>query len=349
MMLVRVFLWVACLACTPIFSKIHEKVVICGTVKNAARQLKKSTHFVEQIGKMFDDYRVIIYENNSSDPTAFLLRQWRRKNRRVKLISEQLSKKQISRIGRNWHLDNGPFRIDFITHARNRVLDALMCDAYKDFPYVIWMDMDFVLAPSYDGIKEVFKSKREWDAVFAYGINSEGGFYDWYALRDKKYPLGPDILGDYWWDLEKELSFKKSDDWYPVMSAFGGCGVYKRKSIEGCRYDGVVTPALSKMVSGIVKANRYKGHPLVKKYHELNHGVSHLHHFDPAKREVVNYTDETLGFILKGDPLQIIWRMNFGVYRYPSVCEHVTFHAAMAQKGHGKFFINPRMVFRYGE
>lgn len=52
-----------------------------------------------------------------------------------------------------------------------------------------------------------------------------------------------------------------------------------------------------------------------------------------------------VGVLLYEDPL--VWRMSSLVYQYPSVCEHVPFHASMIAHGHGKLFINPRLVLKY--
>ena len=343
----RFILLIMCMVCNIALSQIHEKVVICGTVKNACPGLRKSIKYAEKIGSMFDDYRVIIYENNSSDKSPLVLRKWQKKNKRLFLMSERLTNRDVGQIAKNRYLNGYPFRIDFISYARNRVLDVLMTDEYDDYKYVIWLDMDFKIPPSFEGIKEVFKSDQEWDAVFAYGVHPSGAFYDWYALRDKKYPLGPDALGDYWWKMKKTLAFESTEDWYPVMSAFGGCGIYKRESMKGCRYDSVVTEDYSRIVNYVINSEEYMDNPTVKKYHQLNEEISEIVSFDPDQPQPVNYNDESLGFVIENDPLSTIWRMNLRVYRYPSICEHVTFHSSMAKNGHGKFFINPRMIFRY--
>jgi hypothetical protein len=52
-------------------------------------------------------------------------------------------------------------------------------------------------------------------------------------------------------------------------------------------------------------------------------------------------------YCFRGDRV-LVWRMNSFVYQYPSVCEHATFPASMIVRGHGKLFVNPRLIFRYG-
>src|SRR2546422_11402748 len=63
---------------------IQEKVLICGVCRDIAEDgLLTSIEIVEKMGSLFDDYRVIIYENNSSDDTPYILNQWAERNTKV--------------------------------------------------------------------------------------------------------------------------------------------------------------------------------------------------------------------------------------------------------------------------
>ncbi len=104
--------------------------------------------------------------------------------------------------------------------------------------------MDFKIPPKFEGIVETFQDQRDWDAVLAYGVDPSRTYWDWYALRDRNYPIGSELLGNYWWYMPKKLSLNMNSDWYPVYSAFGGCGIYKKSSIQDCRYSAVVTEDL---------------------------------------------------------------------------------------------------------
>ena len=300
---------------------------------------------MEQIGSLFEDYRIIVYENNSTDKTVKILERWKQGNKKVHLKSENIQPSEMDQCIINIKQDGSFFHPEAIARARNLVLDIAMSDQYQDFPYIIWMDMDFKIPPAFEGIVEVFQTNREWDAVFAYGIDPPGNYWDWYAFRNEDYPIGSELLGDHWWYMHKSFSLKRTDGWYPVYSAFGGCGIYKKSSIVGCRYSGTVTKDLGTVAQQLI--DQKPNHPQIANYISKNRKLRSFVTINTPTPHLPQIKDPNIGVILhNNDPL--IWRMSFFVYQYPSVCEHVTFHASMIANGHNKLFINPRLVFTYG-
>jgi len=328
--------------------KLPQKVIICGTCKDVASRVSYSIKIMEKIGQLFSDYRIIVYENNSTDKTPQILRQWVNANSRVLVMSENISKTELEHlfINRLRSENQETFRPEPIARARNIVLKLALSENYQNFDFLILMDMDFKLEPSYDGIKEVFTTKREWDAVFAYGIDPPGTFWDWYAFRDEKYPIGSELLGSYWWYIPKKLVLSKNHDWHPVYSAFGGCGIYKKSSIAGCYYSALVTKDLAKFYHTIIQTK--KSHPLIQKYLSDLKNIQKYITIKEASPNLPDICDPYSGIITDGIYEDIIWRMSSFVYKFPSVCEHVTLHASMIINGHNKLFINPRLIFRYG-
>ena len=65
-----------------------QRVVIAGLARNIAAILPKTVARVERLGSCFRDYRVVVYENDSSDGTLAQLQQWQSRNPRVALLSE---------------------------------------------------------------------------------------------------------------------------------------------------------------------------------------------------------------------------------------------------------------------
>ncbi len=340
--------------CSTSYAQLSQKVVICGVCKDVATRVTRSMRIMEKIGNLFSDYRIIVYENNSWDATPKILKKWRFRNSKVLVISEFVSLVSLEKTIVNRQYDEGKiknrklFIPETIARARNIVLDKAMSAIYKDFEYLIWMDMDFVLEPSYDGIKEVFQSKRSWDAVFAYGIDPTGNFWDWFALRDEREPLGPELLGWEWYK-EKKRTFHKYDNWYPVYSAFNGCGIYKKSSIIDCKYSALVTQDLEKVYKKIITQRQQSNNKMVLQYLENLKNIKEKVFIDAPHQKLSEITDVHTGIILNKNKNPLIWRMNSFTYKYPAVCEHVTFHASMIAHGHDKLFINPRLVFRYGE
>ena len=55
---------------------INEKVLICGVCRDVANQLPSTIKIIEGLGAKFRSYRVIVYENNSTDATKDILKNW---------------------------------------------------------------------------------------------------------------------------------------------------------------------------------------------------------------------------------------------------------------------------------
>lgn len=327
-------------------ARIPHKVVICGVCKDVADRVPYSIRIMEKIGALFDDYRVVVYENNSVDKTPEILRKWGEANPKVLAISEHLEQKEQEQLFVNRLENNEFFHPEAIARARNIVLDHAMSDEYRDFTYLIWMDMDFKLEPDYEAFEEVFSSDGQWDAVFAYGVDPRPVYWDWYAFRDQRCPLGSELLGHEWWYWPKQLELTKESDWYPVYSAFGGCGIYKKSSIEGCRYSALVNPDLAQFAHNIILHS--PPHPVVIKYLDSIKSARRYIAIDIPSCTLPDIRDPQIAITTNGTPSDIMWRMSSFVYKYPSVCEHVTFHASMIVRGNDKLFINPRLIFRYG-
>ena len=341
------FIFILLYAAQPITAAISEKVLICGVCRNVEKPLPFTIEIMEQIGALFDDYQILVYENNSVDRTPLLLNQWKESNPKVFVLSEQIAERELKEEIINSNHE-GFYRPELIARARNIVLDIAMSDACSEFTHLIWMDMDFKIPPAFEGIIETFESQVEWDAVLAYGIDPPGTYWDWYAFRNDQYPIGSELLGNHWWYMPKHFQLKKSDAWYPVYSAFGGCGIYKKAAIKDCRYSAIVTEDLEILALELIQSGRVSHHPQIKKYDELRGQALSLICLPSPYPGMPQIKNPNTGIILFSSDSPLVWRMSSFVYQYPSVCEHVPFHASMILRGHDKIFINPRLIFTYG-
>jgi glycosyltransferase involved in cell wall biosynthesis len=293
------------------FTKTHipEKVAISGVCKNVAKALPQTIFSMERLGAHFDDYRIVIYENNSSDGTQEILAAWAKKNPKVTIISETLSVGELLQEGRAQTWNGLPYRTEVIARARNTVLKKIYSSEFDEFRFVVMADMDFPKKWRLKPILDSFSISSDWDAISANGVDRKGRYYDRFALRSSKFPLGPEVLGDIWWrEVQKAyMHFGKKQGLIPVASAFGGLTIYKRDSILGCYYSGTVTPSLASV----------------------------------AEREIQNNPE-----LEKWGP-RVKFVLNSGAVQTPVCCEHVTFHAEMILRGHDKIFINPQMTMQY--
>lgn len=327
---------------------VKNKVVICGVAKDIADRIPYSLKIIEQIGTLFSDYKVLIYENDSSDNTANIIWDWSQTDKsRINFLAGHIDYTLLSDVIVNRGETGELFKPEAIARARNIIMDHVERPYFEDCEYVVWMDLDFKLEPNYDGIREVLQSDREWDGVFAYGMDREGNHWDWYPFRDGQVPLGSELIGQDWWYLpRKGWKLDQAGEWYPVYSGFGGCAIYRRESIKGCRYSGLVTEDLSRFYRTLISEMPHN--KIIQRYAERSGDYYvNLDKVPSGNSPPIDYyKDPKLAFRIPNSPLA--WRMSSFAYRYPSVCEHVPFHASMSVKGHGKFFINPRMVFTYG-
>jgi len=331
-----------------LIAQIPHKVVICGVCRDVAERVPYSMRIMENIGHLFQDYRIIVYENNSTDATPQLLREWQERNPKVFALTEHIDKDTLEKIMINRLDDGNYYRPELIARARNIVLKNALSDTYKDFAYIIWMDMDFKLEPNYAGIQEVFETNREWDAVFAYGTDPHHIYWDWYAFRDYRCPIGSELLGNYWWHLPKQLVLNTNSDWYPVYSAFGGCGIYKKDSIRDCQYSALANDDLAAFSREIIEKYKHTN-SVVQKYLEDVKNMKDCIFIPIPSPTQPNITNPQVGVRVSHNNQDIVWKMSSFVYKYPSVCEHVPFHASMIVRGHDKLFINPRLIFHYGD
>lgn len=323
--LLLLLLWIPC----ALFARVpeEEKILICGVCKDVESAIPSIISNAEKLGRVFKDYAVIIYENNSKDQTVPLLKNWAKKNRRVRVISEQLSQDDFMKMGaRCFSHDGKPSRMELIARARNIVLDRAKEARYQDFRYLLMVDLDFQGKWPQQAILSTIKSRRPWDCVSANGVDLNGVYYDNYALRDADHPIGPELIGDEWWTQKapkrEQLDHKKR--WHPVYSAFGGLAIYKRKKIVTCRYFGAVTEELLQDYKQIIR-----------------HTSSKNYYFN----KYCEWMGITPKMALKKTPIR--FQLNSGYYEFPVCCEHVTLHAEMRQKGWRRMYINPEMVMQY--
>lgn len=301
----------------------QQKVLICGVGKDIAFALPNTIKNIEILGESFADYAVIIYENNSQDNTAAILKEWSQRNERVTFVSEYLSEKELP-----------GSRTEKIARARNIVLALARDPAYSDFKYLVMADLDFLCPWPIEAITKTLDSNTEWDCVSANGCRFEWHheFYnDSYAFRDAVFPFGPELIDENWyqWANISPFFMLTGHEWRSAFSAFGGLAIYKTASILPFSYSGCVTKNLRKYYSNIILS--------------ISPDNSQLDHYLKPHRLDPNCDLSTVPIIFR-DNHSADHPANYGVI---TCCEHVPLHASMAIYGFGKFYINPEMYLRY--
>ena len=203
----------------------ESRVVICGTARNVEQKLEK---FFYQLSKSFSEFREVhffIVESFSEDLTLGVLEKLAKDNPNIRFTVDSGINVQEKR------------RTVRIASARNRIVYEVQ-NTYSDFDYVVVADMD--------GVNRNLTSKAvlscwnhpKWDAMFS---NQPHCYYDIWALR----AIGWSET-DCWEEydslklkMDHELALKlavtdkmrsiiATEQLVPVISAFGGIGIYKR-------------------------------------------------------------------------------------------------------------------------
>ncbi len=215
-------------------NQLPFRVIIAGCARNVARDLPSVLRNIERMAAVFQESHVVICENDSVDGTLGILRQW---SERANLESYILSQS----------LDLRP-RVLRIAWARNHILEYVRHHSFDSYDYLIMMDMDETnKGISLRGFLTSFACPFDWDVMCA---NQLHYYYDFFALRTDRYnrnPWSPAERGRWTTGFDLNLWFEDgvsdgkrilpNNDPIPVISCFGGLGIYKMASIEGIIYE----------------------------------------------------------------------------------------------------------------
>jgi hypothetical protein len=201
---------------------------ICGTVKNCEPYLNKVFENMEIIGSIFDDYKIVIYYDKSSDKTLEILKKYQEKNSKMIFY---VNKNPVS-----------PFRTHNLGIGRNFCLKYVK-ENMQRFPYFIMMDMDEVNCKdvNIEPLKNSLK-REDWDSL---SFNTSPKYYDIWALSVWPYCFSYNhfknnvqfynIMQEYVTDLLQKLP---KNQLLPVISSFNGFSIYKTNKFLNTYYDG---------------------------------------------------------------------------------------------------------------
>jgi hypothetical protein len=212
---------------------IPGNIVICGIVHNNSDYLPRVFQKLTKLEQIFENQvRYVFYENDSTDSSATLLKAFVGSKGIVE--TEKNMKKQY------------PERTRMLCYARNQV-HTLIEENFPDTDYVINMDMDNVnLNLQIDMVHKVFMDYNNWDIVTS---NQKDFYYDLWALRTKSQNVNC-------WRRHQKCSRLKlyyffpwtrwvnnipinEPHYIPVLSAFGGFGIYKYQFWKVGKYNGI--------------------------------------------------------------------------------------------------------------
>jgi len=227
-----------------------SKIVIAGLLQNGAYHIPELKQRCREIVAHFQDYRIIILENNSIDTSRADLLEWARYNDRVKILCQDpyvTNSEECNITGSSGVKDTSPnsSRIRKMATLRNIYMDHIN-HYYKDFDYLCVMDMDLEGDLFMDGFFHgLGLLNPKIDGVACNGlIKTEDSFYyyDSFAyVEEHDAPFLSDIAEKSEHDNYVHIYMTQlySTQMIPdrVQSAFGGCVVYNLKPMLEKRYD----------------------------------------------------------------------------------------------------------------
>jgi len=226
----------------------QSKVVIAGLVRNRALGIPKLMERVELIGSQFQDYTVLVVENDSADDTRKLLLQWADNNPKVLILGCGVNAEKCEL---NWPETIGHpkdhARIEKMATLRNIYMDYIS-QLQGSYDYLTVWDFDLDGSLYLDGLQNGLyhfsqTDPKEMEGMCAYGVMLDKHWGQWtyfdpfahFELKQTSYPFEINSLSDLkvTWDMS---SAQRGDPLKKVRSCFGGFAIYRMEAIRNRRY-----------------------------------------------------------------------------------------------------------------
>lgn len=223
-------------------SPSDSTIIICSIVRNAAKGLKRNIPEINKLAREFKDYRIFVYENDSTDNTKKILGNWQAQDlKRIHVsINDSDPTKTIPKKEETPGVN--PFfsckRIQKMANIRNHYLEYIEQNNW-DGDFLLVVDLD-VAQIDYKKILTSFEKSKDWDVVTAFGHSMsprlKRRYHDTYALTEWGDETNPQTEQKIHNLADKYGNLKPHDNWIRVYSAFGGLSIYKFEAVKGLRY-----------------------------------------------------------------------------------------------------------------
>ena len=217
------------------------KCIICGTIKNCGKYLLKVFENMKLIGSIFDEYRIILCVDYSTDNTFHILNHIKKENPWVII---HMNKDKISKD-----------RTHNLSKARNKYLDIIR-NKFIDYDYFIAMDCDDVCEnlTNINILKKHLQNSDKWDGL----TFNKVPYYDAWALS-----INPYFVNCHWFFtsapysqyIEKLLKKCKANEYISCLSAFNGFAIYKLSYFINSYYNDNTAENLTHIPKPLIKRN----------------------------------------------------------------------------------------------
>jgi hypothetical protein len=209
----------------------ESRVAFIGLARNIAWILPWTIARIERLRSFCKDSIVIVFENDSKDSTREILNLWSEFCPGIHLLGQNYGD-SVHPPTRNMHR---VARMAFYRQQCWRKLRELDWLDAKD--YVCLVDMDLEGGISLEGWLHSFGLDVQWDMVGANGLivrddGIPGFFYrDAFAWREGDWMPLPNLVPNL-------KGYMRGDPPVPLLSCFGGLGIYRRDAYYAGRYTG---------------------------------------------------------------------------------------------------------------
>ena len=201
---------------------------ICCPVLNVGVHLNRVINNMEKMGKLFSDYKIVFFYDQSDDNTLDIILHRMEHNKKLYVLVNGFHKRVKERTHN-------------LAHARNKMLDFIR-EKCPDYEYFMMVDGDEVSSSTMniDLLKRTI-NRKDWDGIT---FNRAGEYYDLWALSSKRLVLSlwhfeqPNTSTIFRDEIYHEIRECKEGDLIHAYSAFNGVGLYRTKKFIDSKYDG---------------------------------------------------------------------------------------------------------------
>lgn len=227
----------------------QSKIAICCLARNNTDVVAKSRIRFEHIGSYFKEYKIVLFENDSSDNTRNLLKNWEDENENVILLDCCKMGSCDCKLNEKAGYSHGTYsskRLGKMARFRQQYLDFVNHNL-SNYDYMLVIDFDLDGNADINGLFDSI-AKDDWGAIFCNGRNPIPGCFGLITIPYDSLAYIPETSN---YDREDNVSslrlFYKNismeilafnNHFGRVKSAFNGYGLYKIKVLENCSYIG---------------------------------------------------------------------------------------------------------------
>jgi hypothetical protein len=239
----------------PVSSELSTKknnfnCYICGCVLNCEKYLNNVFNNILKIGKLFNNYKVIVAYDNSNDESLNILLEYQKIYDNIEII-----------INKN---EKSIYKTENIKNARNSILNFIKNDVNNElYDFFIMMDLDDVCEKEINvNILEKYLYNNEWDSLSF----NKYDYYDIWALSIEPYVTScwhwsikqndslyvKNIMENY---IKNKLKSINENELLECYSAFNGFAIYRIEKFINCVYNNNIFNSLGKIPINLIQNN----------------------------------------------------------------------------------------------